>query len=215
MARRINFGKEAQPKAHESSAAGAKIELRRWLVEQLGGKPRVLDCFCAGGEMWRKAYRETKRYLGLDKRQHDDARATIVCDSRRYLRHADAKLDGWDIFDLDAFGSPLEHLAIICSRILVEPGRRLGFVLTDGTGFNAAMNPTNRGLLAFVGVARHDKASVQHDYQGEIFEMGVRKALSLARLRIIEAKRAEHRGGPKAQGACRVQYVALLTEREE
>lgn len=137
-----------------NSAPKAKAEIRRWLVEQLGGSPRILDCFAGPGGMWRLAYGETDRYLGLDRETAaDDPRRLIRCDSRRYLRHRAADLSAFDIFDLDAYSSPYEHLALICSRI--RPTRRVGFVLTDGLGFNAAMNSLDGALLAYVGLERH------------------------------------------------------------
>jgi hypothetical protein len=129
------------PAIHNSSAA-AKAKLREWLVEQLGGKPRILDCFAGPGRMWATAYKSTPLYLGIERhaRAADDKRRLIFCDSRRYLRHRETKLEDFDLFDLDAFGTPYEHLALICHRLALAPGRRVGFCLTDGLGFNAAMN---------------------------------------------------------------------------
>lgn len=212
MRRRVCFAPK-KPAQHHSSALSAKVELRRWLVEQLGGKPRVLDCFCAKGTLWERAYESTPRYLGLDLRQFDDVRRTIVCDSRRFLRHVDVRLEDFDLFDLDAFGSPLEHLAIICNRIRVERGRRVGFCLTDGTGMPVAMNSTSRGLLAYVGIAVHRRARVQLDYRHEIFGMALRKALETAGLRQIAARRAERASGVHSKGR-EIVYLALVAEGE-
>ena len=208
----VGLGKRSgAPKlGRHNSALTAKVEIRRWLVEQLGGSPRVLDCFCAGGMLWERAYSKTERYLGLDLRQFDDARRTIVCDSRRFLRHADARLEYFDLFDLDAFGSPLEHLAIICSRIRPKRGSRVGFVLTDGTEFNSKMNGTNIGLLDYVGVARHKKSRVQMHYRNQIFGMAVAKALKTAGLREVEARVAEK---DQVSAEAGMRYIAILAER--
>lgn len=200
--------KTARPAQHTNSATGAKVELRRWLVEQLGGRPRVLDCFCASGSMWRRVYGPAGcDYLGLDLRQFDDARRTIVCDSLRYLRHADARLDEFDLFDLDAFGSPMQHLVAICRRIRPSPGRRVGFAITDGTGFNAKMNGSASGLLAYVGIGRHAGTRVQTQERDSILRACVRKALAEAGLVPVLGRWEERRGGSE------MRYAAVTAER--
>jgi hypothetical protein len=191
-----------------NSALSAKVAMRRWLAEQLGGKPMVLDCFCAGGMLWDKAYGRTERYVGLDVRQFDDDRRTIVTDSRRFLRHQDVRLEDYEIIDLDAFGSPLEHLAIICDRIRLEPGRKLGICLTDGTGFNSRMNGTPRGLLHYVGMNVHRGTRVQGDYRTDIFNAAVNKALRHAKLRVLDSRSAS-----KGKAGAGMVYVALLLQR--
>lgn len=197
------------PTQHHSSAKTAKVELRRWLVEQLGGiaAVRVLDCFCAKGALWEKAYDKTSAYLGLDIRRFDDERRTIVGDSRRFLRHRDVHLSEWNLFDLDAFGSPLEHMAIICHRLRVPAGQRVGFVLTDGTGFNAKLNSINSGLLRYVGMVRHRGSKVQDRYRDDIFNAAVTKSLRAAGLRVLQTRAAT-----KDDTRTEMRYVALLTE---
>ena len=195
------------PKKTHNTALSAKVELRQWLVAELGGTPMVLDCFCAAGMLWERAYLKTPRYLGLDIRRFDDERATIICDSRRYLRHVDVKLESFDLFDLDAFVSPMEHLAIICSRLRLKPGRRVGFVLTDGTGFNARMNGTPKGLLKFVGMSAHKQSAVQSDLRDDIAARAVAKAFGIAGLRSVEAKRAQ-----VGEAGAAMRYTAILAE---
>lgn len=53
--------------AIHSSSAAAKTSLRTWLVEQLGGKPRILDCFAGPGRMWSTAYKSSSLYLGIER----------------------------------------------------------------------------------------------------------------------------------------------------
>jgi hypothetical protein len=204
--------KNKKPASH-NSALTAKVEMRRWLVGELSKHlhraPAVLDCFCAAGMLWDKAYGKTPNYLGLDVRQFDDERRTIVTDSRRFLRHADVKLGEFDIFDLDAFGSPLEHLAIICDRLRLPHGRRIGVLLTDGTGFNSKMNGTPKGLLHYVGIEPHKGTKVQASQRDVIFRLAVAKALATAGLKPIETRRAA-----KESGGSEMRYAALLLESE-
>lgn len=199
---------------HHNSALSVKVGMRRWMVEQLGGHPMILDCFCAGGMLWDRAYDRTSSYVGLDLRQFNDERRTIVTDSLRYLRHADANLDQFDLFDLDAYGSPMEHLAAICQRIQRPKGKRVGFILTDGTAFNSRMNGTNHGLLHYIGVSSHERARVQADYHSDIIAMGITKALRTAGLTSVETRKAEntaHSGGNQGMGGGMI-YIGILAE---
>lgn len=209
MKRRVKMPKRSAAK-HHNSALAPKVAMRRWLVEQLGGidSVRVLDCFAAAGMLWDKAYRRTESYLGLDVRQFDDARRMIVCDSRRFLRHADVDVREWNLFDLDAFGSPLEHLAILCERFhrIGGPAGPIGVCLTDGTGFNSKMNGTPHGLLRYVGMAQHRGTRVQSDMRGPIFTAAITKALAHGRLRLVDSKSSTKDGGAE------MTYVAMHLE---
>lgn len=210
--------KTKKHKLSHNSALSTKVGLRRWLVERLvdslGRPPRVLDCFAAGGMLWERAYDKTPHYLGIDLQQFDDARRMIVCDSRRFLRHADAKLEQFDLFDLDAYGSPMEHLALICHRLRVEKGRQVGFALTDGLHFASKMSGLPVGMLKYIGMARHKPSRVQNDYRDDIADAFVAKAVESAGLRIVEAKLAKndgHSGGGMSAGGG-MRYSVLLCE---
>jgi hypothetical protein len=200
--------------AFHNTALSAKVGLRRWLVEQLGGHPRILDCFCAAGMLWERAYDKTSNYVGLDLRQFNDERRTIVCDSLRYIRHADANLDQFDLFDLDAYGSPMQHFAAICHRIRPKPGRRIGFVITDGTDFNARMSGMAPPMLRYIGMARHKPSSVQQDYRHDILGAIMDKALKTAGLKRIEARVSENtaNNGFATEPGGRMLYSAILAE---
>lgn len=202
-----------KPKSH-NSALSTKIELRRWLVEKLGGSPMILDCFCAEGMLWERAYDKTPRYLGLDIRQFNDERRTIVCDSRRYLRHSATQLERFDLFDLDAFGTPMEHLGIICNRLRLAPGKQVGFALTDCTAFTARMSGLPAAMLAYIGMARHKPSHVQDDYRNDIAGAVVAKAMKMAKLDVLEVRRARNErstggGQPSGGGAW---YTAILAK---
>jgi hypothetical protein len=204
--RRVVVRPRRVPHRH-NSALSAKVELRQWLVEALGGKPRVLDCFCAAGMLAARCYAGLD-YLGLDLRQFDDSRRTIVCDSRRFLRHADADLSRFDLFDLDAFGSPMEHLAILCSRIKLERGRKIGVALTDGTLYASKMNHTQSGLLAWIGFIV-SRGRTQFRMRDDIFNSALRRSLQVAKLELVEA-----REGAKGAKGAGMRYLALLLERK-
>lgn len=207
--------KRRGPTQHHSSAKTAKCELRRWLVDQLGGMSMVsiLDCFCATGGMWTDAYDKTPRYLGLDLKRFDDERRTITGDSRRFLRHRDVELSRWNLFDLDAFGTPLEHLALVANRLRVPAGQRVGFVLTDGSKLVATRNGLPRGLLAYVGAptmaGKGSGAHAQRELLSRIFQAAVERALKTAGLKMIDSRFAQQE---QRNNAPSMRYVALLAE---
>lgn len=179
-----------------SSSRGAKSDMRRRLISQLGAdRPRILDLFCGPGGMWKHAYGSTRDYLGLDMTQYDDSRPTIVCDNSRFLRLAGLDLDQFDIFDLDAYGSPSYQLAIICSRLRWTRTNRVGIVLTDGSGFNAAMNSTNSGLLEYLGMSRHKGSRVSYDNRESVLAATIQKAAAHAGAVVEHLRKMQKRGG--------------------
>lgn len=130
-----------------------KVDLRRAILAELGvPEPRILDAFCAAGSMWKDAYGATPNYVGVDEKVFLDERTTVVADNQRFLRQID--LDQFDVFDLDAYGSPIECYAIICARLKWTRVRKVAFVMTDGTGLRAAMQRTPQGMLDWIGVPR-------------------------------------------------------------
>lgn len=211
----LGLGKEKSWASHHNSALSAKVEIRRWLAAEVkkanGEDPHVLDCFCAAGMLWDKAYDKTPNYLGLDLRQFDDPRRTIVTECSRYLRHVDVKLETFSIFDLDAFGSPFEQFAIICHRIKLTPGRVVAFVLTDGTGYAARMGNIPRGLLEYVGVQRHKSSQVQSMFRDQIMAMGIEKALRTAGLTELARRGAKL---DAKQGSAEMRYIGILARRQ-
>jgi hypothetical protein len=185
--RKIKLQTKKRWAVHTNTSLEDKVAIRRHVMEKLGkDNPRILDCFCANGLMWRHAYDCSKNYIGLDLNDPNDERHTVVCDNRRYLRHAD--LDQFDIFDLDAFGSPLEQLAIICNRIPWTTKTKVGVVLTDGTGLNAKLNSVNAGMLKWLGLSRHRGAKVQMEDRDNIIAMGILKAAEMARATVSDVE---------------------------
>lgn len=174
-----NIGKKEQSR-HNTDSSG-KYQLRKNLIDRLGvNHPVILDAYCGPGEMWERAYNKSESYLGLDKEQFNDERATIVCDNTRFLRHKGLNVNRFDIYDLDAFRSPAYPLAIICNRLRLRKGQKKGFLLTCGDGFNTKMNSTSPKLLKYLGVSRHGGAKVQWDNRKQILQSLIVKACSEA-----------------------------------
>ena len=164
-----------------NTSTDAKVSLRREMLKLLGTTdPKILDAYGGPGELWKLAYDETPNYVGVDKRLYLDGRTMVKGDNTRFLRAID--LESFDVFDLDAFGSPFESLAIISHRFKWKEKDRIAVFLTEGTGFNAAMNGLSRDLLTYIGVSPHKKTMFQ-----------IRERHALVRMAI--AKMAEDMGG--------------------
>ena len=69
-------------------------------------------------------------------------------------------LQEFSIFDFDAYGSPWEHVIILCARRQVQPGERLGLVLTLKLRFGAF----DDALATLVGFQRSGFAGLGRAY---------------------------------------------------
>lgn len=185
--------------------------LRKDLIARLGREnPRILDAYCGPGTMWRRAYAETTNYLGLDRTPYDDERRTIVCDDTRFLRLRGLDLDQFDIFDLDAFGSPAYPLAIICRRLRWTRVQSVGVLLTDGTGFNAKMNSVGSSLLRYIGLERHRGATIHHEHRADVLSMLIRRTCAEAGAVPLDVRRTS-----KQNKGNEMWYVSYVMRRAE
>jgi hypothetical protein len=179
---KVCLGKQ-QKNLFTNSSTEAKIEVRKHVLEAVGlPEPMILDCFAAGGHMWKLAWDKTNKYVGIDKDTYTDERRMIIGDNERILRQL--ALDEFDIFDLDAFGSPFHQLAIICNRLRWTRTDRVGIVLTDGTGFAAKCNQSDRKFLKWIGVEVHEKTMTQFHERDTLIGMGIAQGAWEARARV-------------------------------
>lgn len=119
------------PTDNNVSAHRAKVQIRRAVLEHV--KPaRVFDAFCGEGVMFREVWKDAAEYIGCDQRDWSPQETIrrFVADNQRVLRCIE--LDRFNIFDLDAFGSPWEQALIIAARRRWKAGERGGLVVTDG-----------------------------------------------------------------------------------
>jgi len=113
------------------AAHAAKLKVRE-LVGNAITPLRVFDGFAGSGQMYRGAWANAEHYVGCDERRFRDGRLAFVADNRRVMRCID--LAQFNVFDLDAYGSPWEQAIIVADRRPVKPGELLGFCFTDGAG---------------------------------------------------------------------------------
>ena len=164
--RKIQFSKVKHKRhAHQdSSLVNKKADLRKELMGQFDN-PKVLDCFCGNGEMWDKGWGKTSNYVGLDIREYKDERSTIVTKNEPWVKAND--ISSFDIFDLDAYGTPFPLLLEISKRPLRKG--KIGLVLTDGSGRNACSSTMNLELLKNMGLRPHLRTQAQYKYREQFF----------------------------------------------
>jgi len=126
-----------------NSAPEAKAELRRRIVDALGGPGscRVLETHSGPGVMRRLAYAGVSDWLGIDADM--ESPNAIHHDNREVMRAID--LSRFNLLDVDAFGSPWEQLWLFAQRRTIAKGEKIGLALTSGLqGAGASRSPTLR-----------------------------------------------------------------------
>jgi hypothetical protein len=137
------------------TAKAAKVEIRRNVLEAVARPVRVFDAFAGTGELYRAIWCEADSYTGCDQRYLPDDRRRLFCaDNRRVMRAID--LGAFNVFDLDAYGSPWEQAIILAARRRLEPGERIGLVVTDA-GLTYKNNVIPRPVAELTGL-RHGVA---------------------------------------------------------
>ncbi len=121
------------------------------MLEAIGAdKARVFDAFAGEGEMFRAVWSSAAAYAGCDLMWYRDDRLAFVADNRRVLRAID--LAPFNVFDLDAHGSPWEQAMIVAARRPLSKGERVGIVLTDGSGLGIKMGNLPGALAKLTGM---------------------------------------------------------------
>lgn len=106
-----------------------KIELREWLIEELGGAANctVCDLYAGQGEMYKACYGGVKSYLGFEIKEVDHPGKVLRGDNR-LLWAKNHK--GFNLIDSDAYGTPWVLLHDVMK--LKETGI-FGLAITDGS----------------------------------------------------------------------------------
>jgi hypothetical protein len=179
-----------------------KVMIRENVLNAIS-KPRVvLDAFCGAGVMYRKIWNKADDYIWCDQRWFPDERMVYVCDSRRILRTLD--LNRFNVFDLDSYGSPWEHAIIISSRRQVEPGERVGIILTEGSGMKLKFGALPGALGILAGV--HAKMPAANRWHRKLLDRAILAIADRMRCRVVKRWQAERKAGAA------MIYVGLVLE---
>lgn len=133
------------------SGRQAKIRLRELVLAEIGAEQaRVFDAFAGSGEMHRAVWHRAGGYAGCDLRHFPDERLAFVADNVRVMRAID--LEAFNVFDLDAYGSPWHQALILATRRKVAKGERIGIILTEGSGLKLKLGGMPRALGQLAGL---------------------------------------------------------------
>ena len=202
-------GKKATNKVHNSTGSILdKIEIR---LNVLGMMPKsnVLDVYCGPiGEMWSSVWVKADSYIGCDLEWDiKDPRPRFVGDSLRILRSLD--LSKYNIFDVDAFGSPWEVMQIILSKRTWQAGELGAVALTDGTSMNTRWGaiPLAMAELVGVGAGRLAPTGLSAD---ALQAMALRSWCKLANVKPLQMWQAH--GTSSGGGTLTMAYTGIVFE---
>lgn len=146
----------------DNAKTQAKRDIREFTLHNIRSA-HVLEVYCGGGEMYRDIWREADSYTGVDNKKYFDERHTICGDAEKVVSAID--LGSFNVFDIDAYGSPYEVLDIITNRIRASEHKKIGFVITDGIEMDLKLGRICKGLRLLTGINMHivKRAHVIHD----------------------------------------------------
>jgi len=144
----------------DNAPIAAKQQIRLSILDKIDN-PRVCEVFCGAGEMYNSVWHKAGDYIGIDKRKFFDERKTICGDAEKAIRTIN--LNDYNIFDIDAYGSPYNILSYIVQN-RTEKGS-VAFVLTDGSAMDLRLGRVSKGLRELSGIKNHilKRASNVHD----------------------------------------------------
>lgn len=187
--------------SHPRSEAD-KAEIRRLVLEAIGAGAKVFDGFAGEGVMHDRAWHKAAGYVGCDTRLMMDDRVAFVADNRRVLRAID--LGQFNVFDLDAYGSPWEQVLIVAARRKVKVGETIGLVITEGSGLFLLQGGIPASLRIAAGVSgKMAGVSRSGDDMIDAAIVGVARRMN------CEIKR---RWQAKGHTGARMRYIGLVLE---
>lgn len=179
-------------RASTPAALNAKVEIRRKVLDVIGPeRARVFDAYAGTGTIYEEVWKDAASYTGCDIEFYSDDRMCFVADNRRVLRAID--LDDYNVFDLDAYGSPWEQLLIIASRRVLRSDEMLGIVITEGQGMKLKLGGMSLALSQLAGV-RHYLPGLA-TAQDELIDRAIRRIADLMHGTVVKRWQAAQRTG--------------------
>ena len=128
----------------------SKIQIRENVLSLFKNERNVLEVFCGDGKMYRDVWKKGDKYTGIDIVEFNDERETIQGDSKEVLNSLD--IDRYNIFDIDAYGSPYEELSIILKKLDRNKYNEYAFIITDGLGIDLKMGNIAHSLRSILDI---------------------------------------------------------------
>jgi hypothetical protein len=136
---------------NHDAAVPAKVALRQEALAAVEGA-RVLDLFAGRGMMFGAVWNNAAAYVGADKEIGQVLAHPAPCyhaEAQVVLRAVD--LAPFNVFDMDAYGSPWGEVTVLAARRRLLPGERVAVVLTDGAPRRAMLGHTAYALADLAG----------------------------------------------------------------
>lgn len=187
----------------DNAKINAKQDLRN-NIKQYFNELHVLEVYCGSGEMYRDVWHVAQTYTGIDQKKQFDGRHTICGDACKAVSVID--LDGFNVFDIDAYGSPYDVLNIILSRYQGD-FKRAAFVVTDGGGMDLKMGWLCKGLRELLNI-ESKKVNKAHLLHGKIIEDIISIVAKKLNAKVI------HREFAKGVTGAAMRYYAFVVERD-
>ena len=208
MARRKGFGASLRNLArvdHGDRMLSAKVALRARVLDAVQ-PAHVFDAYAGAGSLYRHAWCNAESYVGCDLEWFRDDRACFVADNRRVLRSID--LAPFNVFDLDAYGSPWEQAWIIAVRRHLAPGERIAVVLSEGSSLKLKMGGAPNAALLYV-------ANMVSVPAGAAILQDQLTARAIERLAGRMGARVAERWQVAGKVGSRMHYIALVLEKKK
>ena len=187
------------------AARAAKVTIRDNVLRSIGAaRAQVFDAFAGAGEMHDAVWAGAASYVGCDLQFYRDDRMAFVADNLRVLRAID--LSPFNVFDFDAYGSPWEQCVILAARRPLEPGERLGLVLTEGSGLDMRLRGLPGVMAHLAGM--HPHASGASRSPDEIIDRCI-----VGLTRRMQAT-VERRWQATGKSGTAMRYIGLVLQRE-
>jgi hypothetical protein len=180
----------------DNSALEVKINIRKMILSEIE-HPTILDCFAGEGIMWQACYQGLE-YFSIDKR---GLSSSLKMDSSKFLRSS--KLERYNFFDLDAWGSPWYHFWIIMNKRKFKEDEKIGIVLTDGLDFTMKMSNTQIGIKKLLNIPKEMRIPGLDRHANFIRSYLVKRGCDIAGVKILKSNTAQNSRG-------NVSYFGLL-----
>ena len=142
----------------------AKVEIRRRAMHEIGVENcHVFDAFAGEGTIYQRCYRDAGAYCGCDRAWFRDERTLYVADNLRLMRAID--LSAFNVFDLDAYGSPWKQWLILLARRPLQPGEKIAVFLTEGTASKLITRNMDYAMAEAAGISRVQYGAKKHRLQ--------------------------------------------------
>jgi len=186
----------------DNTDRGEKILIRKQLLQKISS-PYILECYAGYGVIYRECYKDHP-CVGLDLKPIDDGRVIISIDNRKFLKSTD--LGKYNVFDLDAYGSPWQQWLIILKRRQFKAKESVAIFITDGLDFKMRMSSLPSGLRPYVGLPAGMNIpllNLHHDFINSLVVSGSVKAAGLEVVHALSAK------NPR----CNMKYYGLILKK--